>query len=333
MLDAKSPGGTQINLRCLLTFGSILLAFPAVADDYPSRPIRLIAPFAAGGPNDTVARLLAQAMGKEQKQTIVVENISGAGGNIGATYVSRAKPDGYTLLFHQLGMAISPALYDKLEYDALKDFEYIGLVAYQPNVLISRPSLPARDFSDLLSYLKSNKDKLSFASTGPGGASHLCAILFMSSTGIDIKSVPYRATSPALTDVIAGNVDLLCDSVATATPYVESGKVKAHGVTGLVRSPNLPEVPTLDEQGIKGFDMVTWTGLYAPKNTPKAVLDQLVAMLQRAVQDKDFQASLLKLGSSAMPRDRATPDGLSNYLRQEMARWAPIIKHARALGQ
>jgi tripartite-type tricarboxylate transporter receptor subunit TctC len=257
--------------------------------------------------------------------------VSGAGGNIGATYVSRAAPDGYSLLFHQLGMAISPFLYSKLEYDPL-DFDTIGMVAYQANVLITRPNFAPDKFNDFLDYLKANKDKLSFASTGPGGASDLCAILFKSATGIDIKTVPYRATAPALTDLMGGNVDLLCDSVATATPFINSGKVQAHGVTTLTRASSLPDVPTLDEQGLKGFDQTTWTALYAPKGTPKPIIDHLAKSLQDAVQDPQFKASLHRVGSSPMPKERATPEALSSFLRQEMDRWGPILKKAHAGG-
>jgi tripartite-type tricarboxylate transporter receptor subunit TctC len=303
----------------------------APADVYPSRPIKLVVPFAAGGPGDTVGRLVAQAMSKSH--AVIVENIGGAGGNVGAARVAKAAPDGYTVLFHQLGMAVSPSLYPKLDYDPLTDFEYIGLVAFQPNVLITRPSLPATDFSQLLSYLRSNRDQLAFANTGPGGASHLCAILFMNATQIEIKSVPYRATSLALTDLLGGQVDLLCDSVATATPYIRSGAVKAYGVTGRTPAATLPDVPTLEGQGLAGFDMVTWTALYAPRHTPKPAIDVLTAMLQSAVDDEQFKSSLRNIGSQAMPRERATPDALASHLRREMERWAPIIRNAHIRGE
>lgn len=319
-----------MRLRICIAIMLSLLAPVASAQTWPSRPIRIVVPFAPGGPGDTVGRLLAQAMSKRHQ--VIVENVSGAGGNIGATHVSKAPPDGYTLLFHQLGMAISPSLYSKLEYNPLTDFEYLGLVAYQANVLLTRPTVPSASFAELLGYLRTNREKLAFANTGPGGASHLCAILFMSATGIEIKSVPYRATSPALTDLLGGNVDLLCDSVATATPYIEAGTVKAHGVTTRTRAPSLPNVPTLEEQGLAGFDMMTWTALYAPKNTPQPVVAQLVDMLQGAVEDERFKASLQRIGSSAMPKDRANPAALSSFLREEMQRWDPIIKAARIRG-
>jgi tripartite-type tricarboxylate transporter receptor subunit TctC len=314
----------------LIATGLALITASAGAQTYPTRPIKLVVPFAAGGPGDTVGRLLAQAMSKGQ--TVVVENVSGAGGNIGATYVSRAAPDGYTLLFHQLGMAISPFLYPKLEYDPLKSFEYIGLIAYQANVLVTRPKAMPERFSEFLAYLKDNHEKLSFASTGPGGASDLCAILFKSHTGLDIKTVPYRATAPALTDVIAGNVDLLCDSVATATPYIQAGTVRAYGVTTATRASSLPDVPTLDEQGLKGFDQTTWTALYAPKGTPAPVVEHLVKSLQDAVQDPQFKASLERVGSAAWPKESATPQALSAMLHKEMARWGPILKAAKPRG-
>jgi tripartite-type tricarboxylate transporter receptor subunit TctC len=315
----------------LTVIGLLLISTIAEAQTFPSRPIRLIVPFAAGGPGDAVGRLLAQTMSKTH--TVVVENVGGAGGNIGAARVAKAPPDGYTLLFHQLGMAISPLLYPKLDYDPLTDFEYIGLVAYQPNVLITRPNVPANSFSELLAYLRSNRDKLGFASTGPGGASHLCAILFMNATQIEIRSVPYRATSLALTDLLGGQVDLLCDSVATATPHIQSGAVRAYGVTSKSRATSLPDVPTLDAQGLTGFDMVTWTALYAPRYTPPPVVDRLVAMLQAAVDDAQFTANLQQIGSQAMPKGRATPQALASYLKEEMQRWAPIIRSAHIRGE
>jgi tripartite-type tricarboxylate transporter receptor subunit TctC len=202
-------------------------------------------------------------------------------------------------------------------------------VAYQANVLITRPNIVPGTFQDFLNYLKTNHEKRSFASTGPGGASDLCAILFKSATGIDIKTVPYRATAPALTDILGGNVDLLCDSVATATPYIQAGSVQAHGVTTLTRASSLPDVPTLDEQGLKGFDMTTWTSLYAPKGTPRPIIVHLSKSLQDAVQDPQFIASLQKVGSSAQPKERATPEAHAAYLRQEINRWGPIIKAAK----
>ncbi len=313
-----------------LWFGLVAATSATAADTFPSRPITLVVPFAAGGPGDTVGRLLAAAMSRTQ--SVVVENVSGAGGNIGAARVARATPDGYTLLFHQLGMAVSPALYAKLEYDALNDFDYIGLVAYQPNVIVTRPNLPAKTFPEFLDYLRAHAKELTFANTGPGGASHLCAILFMSATGIDMKSIPYRATSLALNDLLGGQVDLLCDSVATATPSIEAGKLKAWGVSSKARAAGLPDLPSLAEQGLDGVDMVTWTALYAPKNLPPPVRDTLVALLQGAVTDPTFQANLKKIGSAAMPKERATPEGLSTYLRQEMARWRPIIEKAKIRG-
>jgi len=225
-----------------------------------------------------------------------------------------------------------PILYAKLEYDPLKSFATIGLVAYQANVLLTRPNIAPGSFQDFLAFLRTNRDKLSFASTGPGGASDLCAILFKSKTGIDIKTIPYRATAPALTDLMGGNVDLLCDSVATATPFIQAKTVEAHGVTTMTRASSLPDVPTLDEQGLKGFDQTTWTALYAPAGTPGPIIDHLAKSLQDAVQDPQFNTSLHKFGSSAMPAARATPQAHAAFLRQEMERWGPILKAAKDRG-
>ena len=320
--------------KTITIWAAILLAMSSLcahAQEYPTRSITLVVPFAAGGPGDTVGRLLAEAMSKPQR--VIVENIGGAGGNVGAARVARAAPDGYTLLFHQLGMAVSPSLYTKLEYDALNDFEYIGLVASQPNVIVTRANFPAKTFPEFIDHLRANREKLSFSNTGKGGASHLCAILFMSMTGIEIKSVPYRATNLALNDILSGSVDLLCDSVATATPHIQSGTLKAYGVTGRTRSDVLPDVPTLDEQGLNGFDMVTWTALYSPKRTPLAITTRLVEMLQGAVADAKFKTSLRLIGSSAMPTERARPEALAAYLREETERWRKVLEQSKARGE
>jgi tripartite-type tricarboxylate transporter receptor subunit TctC len=302
----------------------LLLAYPVWAQTYPTRPITMIVPFAAGGPADVVGRILANHLSK--KLPIVVENIGGAGGNLGSAHVARSAPDGYTLLFQNISMAISPSLYKKLDYDPLKNFEYIGLVAYQPNVVLTGPNVPASTFVEFESYLKANQARLSFANTGTGGASYLCAILFMNALKLDITSVPYRGTSQAMTDLLGGQVDLLCDSVATATPYIKAGSVKAFGVTSTDRFSQLPEVPTLAEQGLTGFNMVNWTALYAPKGTPAPILAALQSALFAVVSDPTFKSDLERIGSSPVAPDRANADALANYLKSEMQRWSAILK-------
>jgi tripartite-type tricarboxylate transporter receptor subunit TctC len=302
------------------------LTCTAGAETFPSRPITIVVPFAAGGPADVVARTLAAALGKRGQ--IIVENVNGAGGNIASARVSRATPDGYTLLFQNISMAVSPALYSRLDYDPLTDFDYIGLIAYQPNVVLARADNPARNFGEFIAYLKANRSKLSFAHAGTGGASHLCAVLFLKAINVDITLIPYRGTAPAMTDLLGSNVDLLCDSVATAPPYIAAGKVRAFGVTSKDRWPLLPQVPSLQEEGLAGFDATNWTGLYAPKGTPGPVLDKLSEMLRDTVADPAFRESLGRVGSLPVTPDKATPQALQSYLKQEIMRWDRVIKTA-----
>lgn len=322
---AAYNNGRSMIKKALAAALLVVTPHASYAQTYPSRPITLIVPFAAGGPADVVARILANVLNKTTR--VVVENVGGAGGNLGSLRVARAAPDGYTILFQNISMAISPALYPKLDYSPLKDFETIGLVAQQPNVLLSRPSAPS-DFPTFLNYLKTNQSKLSFANTGPGGASHLCAILVMNALNLNITSVPYRGTSVAMNDLIGGQVDLLCDSVATAPPYIQSGVVKAYAVTSKQRSVALPDTPSLHELGLTDFDMVNWTALYAPKNTPQSIIQTLTLKLQEAVQDPDLQAALKRIGSEPMPKERATPEAGRAYLESELKRWDDVIKKA-----
>ena len=256
--------------------GSYLSMTPAVAADaYPNKPITLIVPFSAGGPTDAVARLIAVPMGKDLGQTVIVENTVGAGGTIATTRVARAAPDGYILYLHHMGMATAPALYKKLPFDPMKDFEYIGQVVDVPMVLLGRKNFPANNFKELEAYIKVNKEKVTIANAGPGSVSQLCGLLLMSREGVELTTVPYKGTGPALTDLLGGQVDLLCDQTTQTVPYIKDNLVKAYGVTTLKRLPGLPSIPTLDEQGLKGFEVKAWHGLYAPKGTPPEVLAKI----------------------------------------------------------
>jgi tripartite-type tricarboxylate transporter receptor subunit TctC len=316
-----------LRMGIFMAFAAMLIfapASPAGAQTYPTHPITMIVPFAAGGPADVVGRILAKHL--SAKLPIIVENIGGAGGNLGSAHVARSAPDGYTVLFQNISMAISPALYPKLDYDPVKDFDDLGLVAYQPNVVLTGPKFPATTFSEFVSMLQANQAKLSFANTGTGGASYLCAVLFMNALKLDITSVPYRGTSQAMTDLLGGQVDLLCDSVATATPYIKAGSVKAFGVTSTERFSQLPDVPTLAEQGMTGFDMVNWTALYAPKGTPPAILTELRNKLHDVVTDPNFKADLNNVGSAPVSAERANADAHARYLTAEMQRWAVVLK-------
>ncbi|MSP98152.1 MAG: tripartite tricarboxylate transporter substrate binding protein BugD [Betaproteobacteria bacterium] len=300
----------------------------AWAQGYPTKPVYLYIPFAAGGPTDTLGRNLAQALGKSLKHQIIVENVVGAGGTIAPSRLAKAAPDGYTVMLHHIGMSTAPALYRKLAFDPLGDFEYIGEVADVPMTMIARGNFPAGNFKEFLAYIKANKAKVTYANAGLGAASHLCGLLFMSAIQTDFTTVPYKGTAPAMNDLLGGQVDFMCDQTTNTTGQIQGGKVKAYGVTTLKRVASLPNLPTLDEQGLKGFQVVVWHGLYVPKGTPKAVLDRLVAANQAAVKDPDFKANLEKLGSDPVSAERATPQALQKLLKSEIEKWGPIIKEA-----
>ncbi len=312
----------------LCVASSLLLITGAMAQDYPSKPITLIVPFAAGGPTDTLARNLGVTLTNSLKQTIVVDNSGGAGGTIGINKVAKAKNDGYTLLLMHIGMSTSPALYRKLPYNTLNDFEYIGQVADVPMTLLGKKGLAPNSLKDLIPYLRANKSKLNYANAGLGAASHLCGLLFMSSVGVELTTIAYKGTAPAMTDLIGGQVDLMCDQTTNTTAQIKAGTVKAYGVTSAQRVPSLKELPTLAEQGLKNFEVVVWHGLYAPKGTPKPVQDKLVAALQSAVQDATFKARLAELGAEPVPVSKANPESLRNHLKAEVEKWGPIIKKA-----
>jgi tripartite-type tricarboxylate transporter receptor subunit TctC len=301
-------------------------ATAAVAQEYPSKPVVIVVPAAAGGPTDTLTRQLAAAMSGALKQQLLVDNSGGAGGIIGINKAAKARPDGYTLLLYHIGMATAPALYRKLPYDTLNDFEYIGQVADVPMMLIAKKTLPPGSFAEFLTYARANRDKLTYANAGIGSASYLCGLLFMSTIQAEFTTVPYKGTGPAMNDLVGGQVDFMCDQTTNTVPQIRSGNIKVYGVTTIARLPSLPDVPTLDEQGLKGFDLVVWNGLYAPKGTPKPALDKLVAALQSAVQNPSFRGRLADLGAEPVPVAKATPESLRALLRSEIDKWTPIIR-------
>ena len=310
---------------------SLLLAaagMTATAQDYPAKQISLAVPFAAGGPTDTLARNLAVVMTQQLKQQVIIENVAGAGGTLAANRVAKAKPDGYSLLIHHIGMSTAPALYRKLPFNPLTDYEYIGQVADVPMTLIAKTGLPPDNLTELIAYVKKNKDKLNLGNAGLGAASHLCGLLFMSRIEANIVTIPYNGTAPAMTALMGGQIDLMCDQTTNTTAQIKSGRVKVYGTTTQQRVPSLSMVPTLAEQGLKGFDVSVWHGVYAPKGTPKPVLDKLVTALQASVQDAQFKSRIAELGAQAVSKDKATPDSLSKHLKAEIGKWAPIIQKA-----
>jgi tripartite-type tricarboxylate transporter receptor subunit TctC len=304
----------------------VLLAGATAAQDYPNKPVTIIVPAAAGGPTDTLTRVLAQQMSEVLKQQMLVENVGGAGGTIGINRAAKARNDGYTLLLYHVGMATSPALYRKLQYDTLNDFDYIGQVADVPMMLIAKKATPANNFAEFLAYAKANKDKLTYANAGLGSASYLCGILFMSAVDASFTMVPYKGTGPAMNDLVGGQVDFMCDQTTNTVPQIKSGNVKAYGVTTSARLASMPEMATLDEQGLKGFDLVVWNGVFAPKGIPKAAQEKLVAALQTAVQAQAFRARMADLGAEPVPLAKANPGSLGNLLRAEVEKWGPIIR-------
>ncbi len=318
-----------MRLRMLAPLVMVLLAAPlAQAQQFPTHNITMLVPYAAGGPTDTVARVTAQAMSKPLGQTIVVENRPSAGGILAPEAVKNAKPDGYTILIHHIGMATIPALYRQLRFNPLTDFDYIGLINDVPMTIIARQNFPAKDFKEFLAYIKANKEKVTYANAGIGAASHLCGMLFMSAIQTDFLTVPYKGTGPAMNDLLGGTVDFMCDQTTSTTNQIKAGKVKVYGVTSLKRVPSLADVPTLDEQGLKGFEVGIWHGLYAPKGTPKPAIDKLVAALQEAVKDPAVNRRFAELGATAFPADMATPAALAAHLKSEIDKWGPIIKKA-----
>ncbi len=300
----------------------------AQAQDYPNKQIVLVVPFAAGGPTDTLARNLGVTLTNLLKQQVIIDNAGGAGGTIGINKVAKARPDGYTLLLYHIGTATAPALYRKLPYDTLNDFDYIGQIADVPMTMLGKKALPPNNLKELLPYLKANKAKLTYANAGLGAASHLCGLLFMSQNEIDLTTVPYKGTAPAMTDLIGGQVDLMCDQTTNTTQQIKAGTIKVYGVTSAQRVPSLKDVPTLAEQGMKGFEVVVWHGLYAPKGAPKPIIDKLVAALQAAVQDATFTARLAELGAVPVPVAKANPEALRTHLQAEIKKWDPVIKKA-----
>ena len=295
---------------------------------YPDKPVSLVVPFAAGGPTDAVARMIAVPMGKALGQTVLVENVVGAGGTIGVTKVAKATPNGYTILLHHMGMATAPALYRKLSFDPLKDFEYIGQVVDVPMTLLARKDFPANTFPELQAYLKANGSKVSLANAGLGAVSHLCGLLFMSQIGVDLNTIPYKGTGPAMNDLLGGQVDLLCDQTTQTVPMIKENRVKVFGVTSSTRLATLPNVPTLAEQGLKGFEVKVWHGMYAPKGTPAPVLEKINAAMRTAMQDPMVKQRLADLSSDIPSADKMTPAGLKTHLEAEIVKWGPVIKKA-----
>jgi tripartite-type tricarboxylate transporter receptor subunit TctC len=315
-------------VRVLLCFAFFGASLASAADQYPSKVITIVVPFSAGGPTDTSARLLGQTMGAILKTQMIVENVAGAGGTIAAARVASSPPDGYTIFFHHIGFSTAPSLYRKLPYDTIKDFEPIGLIGDVAMTLVARKDFPAKDLKELIAYVKANKEKVNLANAGLGAASHLCGMLFQSAIQTDFTTIPYKGTGPAMNDLLGGQVDFMCDQTSNTISQIKAGKVKVYGVTTKTRVSALPDVPTLQEGGLPGFEVSVWQGLYAPKGTPKAIIDTLVKALQTALADPALRKRFDELGTDPASKENATPEALRKHLKSEIDKWAPIIKKA-----
>ncbi|MER8517926.1 MULTISPECIES: tripartite tricarboxylate transporter substrate-binding protein [unclassified Mesorhizobium] len=316
-------------VAALAVAAAAMLYPPAAgAQTYPERTITIVVPFSAGGPTDTVTRLVAEAMSKDLGQQVIVENVGGAGGTLGAGRVANAEPDGYTLLLHHIGMATSATLYRKLAYDTLNAFEYVGLVTEVPMTIVGRKDLEPTDLKGLVDYAKANKDSITVANAGIGAASHLCGMLFMSAIGTPLVTVPYKGTGPAMTDLLGGQVDIMCDQTTNTTKQIQGGTIKAYAVTSPQRLDVLPDVPTTIEAGLPQVQVGIWHGIYAPKGTPAEITERLSKSLQVALKDQNVVARFAELGTKPSPEADATPAALKAKLESEIARWKPIIEAA-----
>ncbi|MET0258107.1 MAG: tripartite tricarboxylate transporter substrate-binding protein [Methylobacterium sp.] len=317
--------GLVASLGALAAFA---FAPAALAQDYPTQPITVVVPFSAGGPTDTVARLVAQVMSKDLGQQVLVQNVGGAGGTLGAGQVANAKPDGYTLLLHHIGMSTAPTLYRNLAFDPLKAFAPIGLITAVPMTIVARKDFEPADAKALLAYLKEKGADTTYAHAGIGSASHLCGMLLQEAAGVQMITVPYQGAAPAMTDIIGGQVDLLCDQTTNTTNQIKGGEVKAYAVTTPTRVASLPDLPTTAEVGLDKLDIGVWHGLYAPAGTDPAIVAKLEASLQKALADETVKSRFAELGTAPVSAAEATPAALTAELTSQIELWRPIIQAA-----
>ena len=311
---------------------SALFSVVGYAQSYPSKPISLVVPFVAGGPTDRVARDLAEAMRKPLGDvSIIIENVLGAGSSIGSNKVAKAAPDGYTIMLNHIAMATMPNLLRNMPFKVESDFEYLGMINEVPMTVITKPSLPATNYKELVAWLNQNKGKINLGNAGVGSASHLCGLMFQNALQIDMAAIPYKGTAPAMTDLIGGQIDIMCDQTTNTTTQIEAKKVKVFGVTTAKRLTTvvLKDVPTLQESGLKGFDVSIWHGLYAPKGTPADVIAKLNNALKVALKDPDFIKKQEALGAVIIHDKRVEPAEHKKFVAAEIAKWGPVISAAK----
>ena len=299
---------------------------------FPAKPISLVVPAAAGGPTDTVARLIAESMGRTLGQTVLVENVGGAGGTIAMARVAKAAPDGYTVAVWHIAQATAPALYENLRYDVVNDFDHLGRITDVPMTLVSKTALAAKNAKELLDWIRAQNGKVTYGHAGVGSASHLCALILMKELGLKMEGVGYRGTGPAMNDLIGGQFDVMCDQTTNTTNLIKENKIKGYAVTTKSKVSSLPDLPTLDSGAIPGFEVSAWHAMWAPKGLPKDVSDKLVAALQIAVKDPKVVERFASLGTEPVAPALVTPDALKSYLAAEVKRWDTVIKAAGVKG-
>jgi len=318
----------KCSLLIFFIFCNLFSLFSYGQSSFPNKPIHVIIPFPPGGSTDVLGRLLGASMSNNLNQSVIVENTGGAGGTIGANKVAKSPADGYTLLFHNMAHASAPALYSKLTYNPIQDFEPIGIVTEVPMILVARKNFPSNNLNELLAYAKTNGDKLNFANAGVGATSQLCEALLKSATNNKWTSVPYKGTGPALNDLLGGQVDLICDQPASTIAHIKAGNLKPIAVATKNRLKILPQVPTFSESGLPGFELTVWHGLYAPKGTPKEVIDRLAVSLRDALKDQNIIDRYQEMSASIASPSQATPEALQNFLKADIDRWKTALKAA-----
>ena len=318
---------TAITLAAGALLASMAFAGSAFAQDYPTKPITVVVPFSAGGPTDTVARLVAEVMSQDLGQQVVVQNVGGAGGTLGAGQVATAQNDGYTLLLHHIGMSTAPTLYRSLPYEPTTDFAPIGLITSVPMTLVARKDFEPNTMAELLDYVKANGEDITYAHAGIGSASQLCGMLLMNAVDAQMTTVPYQGSGPAMTDIIGGQVDLICDQTTNTTSQIQAGEVKAYGVTSPERLGNLPDLATTAEGGLE-LEIGVWHGLYAPAGTDAAIIERLEAALQVALANETVISRFAELGTVPVTAEEATPAALAETLTSQIELWKGVIEAA-----
>lgn len=316
-----------------LAASTVLASAGAMAQDYPTQPVTIVVPFSAGGPTDTVTRLVAAAMSEDLGQQVVVQNVGGAGGTLGAGQVAAAPNDGYTLLLHHIGMSTAPALYASLPFDPMTDFAPIGLVTEVPMTVVARKDFEPATLDDLIAYIKENGENITYANAGIGAASQLCGLLLQDALGTKMTEVPYQGTGPAMTDLLGGQIDMMCDQTTNTTTQIQAGEIKAYAVTTSERIDVLPDLPTLAEGGIADFNLSIWHGLYAPAGTDPAIIERLTASLQKALADEGVANSFAELGTAPVAADQASPEALTETLGSQIELWGEVIAAAGVAAQ